>query len=222
MSRTRQLENPGPSWVECLSVLSPAQRLSVQKCVAADVAVQSGWPGSTAPQPPFSRSYASGSDGQLAPKSGLGVYRGMMMARSSCGGHLGEVQRRFPSTAGVLAGMLAEAARVAGRTLPTPATPPPSVQASLVPDPQLAPLAEELHALGLDASYRVALTKSLERRLGGVPGPKQTPEAGWVTEGKAFPMASELLVTGRLQQAVVASEKAGARAREGGVVVDLD
>jgi hypothetical protein len=44
-----------------------------------------------------------------------------------------------------------------------------------------------------------------------------------VAEGRAFPIATELLVTGKLQQAVVASEKAGARAREGGaMVVELD
>jgi len=101
----------------------------------------------------------------------------------------------------VLAGMLAEAAKSAGKALPTQSVSLPSVEASKVLDPQLNSLAEEISASGLDASYRVALAKSLQRRIAGIPGQKQMTESGWEENSTAFPATKDHLLTGKLLQA---------------------
>ena len=175
MSRRAALEPPAPTWTEALAALPPALRLQVQRTVAADVAAQEAWPrpgtaAAAAAALPPSRAYASGNSAALAPTSGLGVFRAFALQRSSCGGHVAAVSRRFPSTAGLLAGLLGEAARGAGRPLPAAAAAGAAAAATSaasapLPDPSLLPLAADLAAHGLDAGYRVALLKALKRRM---------------------------------------------------------
>jgi hypothetical protein len=222
MSRARALESPAPTWVEALAVLPPAVRLQVQRTVAADVAVQEAWPKSGAaalasPHPPLSRAYCSGSSEALAPGKGLGVYRSLAMSRTSCGGHVSAVSRKFPSTAGLLAGLLAEAARAAGRPLPPPSAAALAAAAAageggaaavaVCPqDPSLLPLAADLSAHGLEAAYRVLLAKALQRKLKATQ--KEAPGAAPI---QPCPATDSQLATGLLEAEAI---KAVARARE--------
>ena len=186
-------------------MLPPALRLQVKRAVEADMAVQEGWAkaaGGGGAHPPFSRAYASGSSDTLQPKPGLGVFRGLAMSRSTCGGHLGTVSRRFPSTAGLLAGMLAEASKKAGVASPAlgflgggggTGAGNTSAASAPLPDPSLIPLATELSAQGLDAAYRVVLAKALKRRLAADPN--------WQKQARRFPLTEKLLLSGALESA---------------------
>ena len=217
MSRGRA-DPPPPTWTEALAALPPALRLQVQRTVAADVAAQDAWPKPPL-HAPLSRAYASGDSSALAPPPGLGVYRAFALSRSSCGGHVRAVARQFPSTPGLLAGLLAEAARAAGR--PPPAAPAPAAAVSAtdasLPDPSLLPLADSLAAAGLDAAYRVTLARALRRKLlaraggggsgssagggGGAGGGE--PDPAWAAHAARFPATAGLLLAGKLEAAAV-------------------
>lgn len=184
----------------------------------ADMAMQEGWAkaaGGGGSHPPFSRAYASGSSDTLQPKPGLGVFRGLAMSRSTCGGHLGAVSRRFPSTAGLLAGVLAEASKKAGVASPAQGVlggtgaGSTSAASAPLPDPSLIPLATDLSAQGLDAAYRVVLAKALKRRLAADPN--------WQKQAHRFPLTEKLLLSGALESAA-----AGALAAAREKALDLD
>jgi len=190
-------------WLAALRALPPAARLEVQRGVAADVAQQASKPPT---QAPLSRAYATNVG--VPPPAGLGVYRTVALTRASTGGHITGVSRSFPSTAGLLAGMLQEAARGAG--VPLDAPPPPIVppKAPLVaPEPLLEGFAEELRAAGLDDAYRPVLVNALARRLCGVATPdgRRVPgDPAWPTQAKRCPVATELLSSGELAERAAA------------------
>lgn len=194
----------------------------MQRAVAADVALQESKPPA---QAPYSRAYASLAE--LSPPAGLGVFRTIAFTRASTGGHISEVSRSFPSTAGLLAGLLNDAARTAGVPLgaPPPPAAPPAVPL-VAPEPSLEGFAEELHAMGLDDAYRAVLVNALARRLCGValPGGGRVPgDPAWAAQARACPEATRLLGSGELAAAAaaaVASKVAAAELRA--AMADLD
>ena len=215
---------PAPTWLEALKALPPAARLEVQRGVASDVALQASKPPA---QPPYSRAYASSA--AAAPPTGLGVFRAIAPSRASTGGHITAVSRSFPSTAGLLAGMLADAARGAGVPLAAPPPPAAPPAAPLVaPDPLLEGLAEELRAAGLDDAYRPVLANALARRLCGVAlpggaGARVPGDAAWPAQAAACPAATRMLGSGELA-AAAAARVAGKVAAAGlaAATADLD
>jgi hypothetical protein len=212
------LTEPPPTWLEALKALPPSLRLEVQRGVASDVALQASKPPA---QAPFSRAYAS--NAEAPPPTGLGVYRSVAPTRASTGGHVTAVSRSFPSTAGLLAGLLSDAARASGVPLAAPPPPAAPPAAPLVaPEPALEGFAEELRAAGLDAAYRSVLAHALARRLCGValPGGARVPgDPAWPAQAAACPAAARLLGSGELAAAAAAKVAA---AQHAAAAADLD
>ena len=149
---TPSSSGPGSSssWTETLKALPARDRISWQRSITADTATQS----LMSKQGPFSRAYSSGGP---APASGI------LESSSEAGQRVSAVTRQFPSTADLLATALYDAFEKA--RVPLPAS---IVSYSLDPpstDALKDAIQRSLRQASLDTSYRIVVSKALQRRL---------------------------------------------------------